>query len=116
VCLAVTLGGCIGTIAGGSDQTTAERAKAARTTKNAEAELARVTAELGKLPARRPIGTVRADIETARAGRLYKSSGGFEPEQITSKATREACESFRKLEGELETAKTAERLAMFSAI
>ena len=110
VCLAVTLGGGIGTIAGGADHSTAERAKAAKTAKNNDAELARVSAELAKLPARRPVGTVKADIETARAGRAYKASDGCEPEKITSKAVREACEAFRKLEGELETAKTAERL------
>ena len=98
VCLAVTLGGGIGTIAGGADQTTAERAKAARTTKNSEAERKRVTGELSKLPASRPIGMVKADIETARSGRHYKSTNGCEPEQITSKAAREACEAFRKLE------------------
>lgn len=110
VCLAVTLGGGIGTIAGGAEQSTAERAKAKRTAKNDEAELARVTAELAGLPARRPIGTVKADMETARASRAYKASNGCEPDQITSTVTREACGAFRKLEGELETAKTAERL------
>jgi hypothetical protein len=38
------------------------------------------------------------------------SSNGCEPEQIAAKATRDACDVFRKLEGELETAKAAREL------
>jgi hypothetical protein len=110
VCLTVTLGGGIGTIAGGAERSTAERAKAADAAKDDRAELARITSELGRLPAHRPAGTVTADLEAARASRAYKSSNGCDPEQIAVKATRETCEAFRKLEGELETAKAAGEL------
>jgi|SRR5581483_11338 len=110
VCLAVTLGGGVGTIAGGADHATAERAKAARTAKDAAAELARVTGEIAKLPAYRPAGAVKADLEAAKASRAYKASNGCDPAQITAKATRDACDAFRMLEGELETAKAAETL------
>src|SRR5215470_8832542 len=48
VCLAVTLGGGIGTIAGGAERSTAERAKASSAAKNDDAELARTTNELAK--------------------------------------------------------------------
>jgi hypothetical protein len=110
VCLAVTLGGGIGTIAGGAEHSMAERAKASDQAAFARTELARVTAELGKLPDHRPAGTVKSDLEAFRAGRPYKASNGCDPEQITGKAAREACDGFRKLEGELETAKAAREL------
>src|SRR5215467_9501126 len=45
VCLAVTLGGGIGTIAGGAERSTAERAKASDAAKDDRAELARITTE-----------------------------------------------------------------------
>jgi len=110
VCLTVTLGGGIGTIAGGAERSTAERAKASDAAKDGRAELARITTELGRLPAHRPAGTITADLEAARASRAYKSSSGCDPEQIATKATRDACDAFRKLEGELETAKAAGEL------
>jgi hypothetical protein len=110
VCLAVTLGGGMGTIAGGADKSTAERTKVSNAANFNRAELERITAELKKLPEHRPAGTVTADIEAAKAGRLYKSSGGCELERINSKAVREACETFHKLEAELATAKTADQL------
>jgi hypothetical protein len=110
VCLAVTLGGGIGTIAGGAERSTAERAKASSAAKNDDAELARITTELAKLPAHRPAGTVTADLEAARASRAYKLSNGCQPEQIVAKATRDFCDAFRKLQGELETAKAADAL------
>src|SRR5215470_8374145 len=46
VCLAVTLRGGIATIAGGAERSTAERAKVANTTKDARAELGRISVEL----------------------------------------------------------------------
>src|SRR5262245_48292171 len=46
VCLAVTLGGGIGTIAGGADLSTAERAKASRVARADDAELTRISSEL----------------------------------------------------------------------
>jgi hypothetical protein len=107
VCLAVTLGGGIGTIAGGADRATAERARASDAATFNKGEFARITAELTKLPDHRPPGTVRADIEAFRAGRAYKSSNGCDPQETTGKSTRESCDAFRKLEGELETAKAA---------
>ena len=110
VCLTVTLGGGIGTIAGGAERSTAERAKASDAAKDDRAELARITTELGRLPAHRPAGTVAADLEAARASRAYKSSNGCDPEQIVGKVTRGACEAFRKLEGELETTRAAREL------
>jgi hypothetical protein len=58
---------------------------------------------------------VEADLATARAGRLYRTSEGCIPENIASKATRDACEAFRKLEGELETGKAAKRLDEIAA-
>jgi len=107
--LAVTLGGGIGTIAGGADLSTAERAKASRVARADDAELTRISSELAKL-SYRPAGTVRADLETAKSGRAYKSSNGCDPDQVTTKATREACDAFRKLEGELATAQAAQEL------
>jgi hypothetical protein len=73
-CLVVTLGGGIGTIAGGAERSTAERAKASSAAKNDDAELARIITELSKLPAHRPAGTVTADLEAARTSRAYKLS------------------------------------------
>jgi len=108
VCLAVTLGGGIGTIAGGAERSTAERAKASSAAKNDDAELARITTELAKLPAHRPAGTVTADLEAARASRAYKLSHGCQPVEVAAKATRDSCDAFRKLQGELETAKAAD--------
>jgi hypothetical protein len=85
----------------------AERVKAADTANFNRDELGRLTAELKKLPEHRPAGTVSADLEAAKAGRLYKSSKGCTE---VSKATWTACEAFHKLEGELATAKTADQL------
>jgi hypothetical protein len=110
VCLVVTLGGGIGTIAGGAERSTAERAKASSAAKNDDAELARITTELAKLPTHRPTGTVTADLEAARASRAYKLSNACDPTQIAAKAIRDACDAFRKLEGELATAKAAQAL------
>jgi hypothetical protein len=110
MCLTVTLGGGIGTIAGGAERSTAERAKASSAAKNDDAELARITTELVKLPAHRPAGTVTADLEAVHASRAYKLSQGCQPEQITAKAIRDSCDAFRKLQGELETAKAAGEL------
>src|SRR5262249_21160407 len=58
----------------------------------------------------RPIGTVQADIEATKARKAYKASEGCTPDKVTLSSTREACETFRKLEGELETTKAATKL------
>jgi hypothetical protein len=108
--LTVNLTNSLGAIAGRSDKTQAERAKAADVNKNDQAELSRLMDERAKLPAFRPIGTVKADIDGARAGRAYKISGGCQPEQITTKATRESCDAYRKLVGELAAAEEATHL------
>ena len=110
VCFSVTIYGSMGGITGSGDKATAERSKAAEAVKDDRAELKRVTADRAKLPEFRPIGAVEADLATARAGRPYKSSEGCAPDRITSKATREACEAFRRLEGEHETGRAAVRL------
>jgi hypothetical protein len=66
--------------------------------------------ERAKLPSFRPAATVEADVTATRASRPYKASEGCDPQHITAKTTREACEAFRKLEGELATAQEAGRL------
>lgn len=108
--MVATVSNSLGAIAGRGDQTQAERLKASDTTKDDRAELGRLATERGKLPTFRPIGAVKADIEAARAGRAYKLSNGCEPAEITSKTTREACDAYRKLEGEMATAEAAARV------
>jgi hypothetical protein len=53
---------------------------------------------------------VEADLEAARAGRAYKLSDGCNPEDIRGKAQRDGCDAYRRLEGELATAKGAAHL------
>jgi hypothetical protein len=108
--MVATVSNSLGAIAGRGDQTLAERLKASDATKDDRAELARLATERGKLPTFRPIGAVRADMEAAQAGRAYKISGGCQPEQVTTKGTRESCDAYRKLEGEMATAEAGERL------
>jgi hypothetical protein len=110
ICFCVTIYGSMGGITGSSDKVIAERSKLAEATKGDRADLRQITAERAKLPDFRPIGTVQADIEVVRAGRAYKLSDGCHPEKIAAKAIREACEAFRKLEGELEAGRAAARL------
>jgi Poxvirus D5 protein-like len=109
VCLAVTLGGGIGTIAGSADEATAERSKAITTAKDNRAEIERMQHERAKLDPR-PIGTIKAELEAAHAYRAYKATNGCEPAEIATKIAREACGAFRKLEGELASAEEAARL------
>jgi hypothetical protein len=110
VCFCVTIYGSMGGITGSSDKVAAERARAADATKDDHSELVRIAADRARLPAFRPIGTVEADLATARAGHAYKSSASCAPEHISSRSVREGCDAFRKLEGELETGKAAARL------
>jgi hypothetical protein len=56
---------------------------------------------------------VGANLEAARSGHPYKSSDGCVPER--TKATREGCEAFRKLGGELETGRAASGLEQAAA-
>lgn len=116
VCFCVTIYGSMGGITGSSDKATAERAKAAESAKDDRAELTRIGIERRKLSGFRPIGTVEADLAAGRSGRAYKSTDGCAPEKITIKATREACEVFRKLEGELETGRAAARMEDAAAV
>jgi hypothetical protein len=108
--LVLNVSNSLGAIAGRDDKTIAQRSKVKETRADDRAEFDRLTAAIEKLPEHRPIGTVKADLDAARAGRAYKSSNGCDPEQITTKATRDACEAYRKLESELETAKAAHDL------
>lgn len=115
VCFCVTIYGSIGGITGSSDKIAAERARTVDAAKDDRSELARITAERVKLPNFRPVGAVEADLAAARSGRPYKSSDGCIPERIATKATREGCEAYRRLEGELETGKAAARLEQAAA-
>jgi hypothetical protein len=115
VCFCVTIYGSMGGITGSSDKVAAERARIAEATKDDRAELKRIAADRARLPEFRPIGAVEADLASARAGRPYKSSDGCTPEEITTKSAREGCEAFRKLEGELETGRSAARLEQAAA-
>jgi hypothetical protein len=110
VCFAVTIYGSVGGISGSGDKVVAERSKAIAVAGDDRAELARIKANLAKLPAYRPIGTVQTDIDTAKASKAYRASDGCAPDKVTLSTTREACEVFRKLEGELEAGKAAARL------
>jgi hypothetical protein len=110
VALLANLSNSLGAIASRADKTQAQRAMASDGAKDDRAELIRISAERTKLPSARPAGTVEADIEAQRASKAYKSSNGCDPDQITAKATREACDAFRRLEGELATAQAAARL------
>jgi hypothetical protein len=110
VCVGATLWGGLGTNATGGAALRAERTKATADVADDRAELAKITGERAKLPSFRPAATVEADITAARASRAYKISEGCDPEHITAKMTRQACEAFRKLEGELATAQAAGRL------
>lgn len=100
VCLAVTLGAGIGTIAGGAEQSTAERSRAITVAKDNRAEIERIQRERAKLDPR-PIGTIKAELEAARAGRWYRATDGCTPTESNGTAAREACGAFRRLEGEL---------------
>jgi hypothetical protein len=110
VCFSVTMYGSVGGITGSGDRVSAERSKAIAGAADDRSELDRVKTSLARLPAHRPIGTVEADIAAAKGSKPYRSSEGCMPDRITLGATREACEVFRKLEGELETAKAASKL------
>jgi hypothetical protein len=57
----------------------------------------------------RPIGTIKAEIEAARAGRACKATGERGPSMV-GKTTRESCEAFRRLDGDLAAAEAAARL------
>jgi hypothetical protein len=98
ICFAVTIYGSVGGISGSGDKVAAERSKAIAVASDDRAELARVKASLAKLPGYRPIGTVQA----AKASKAYRASDGCTPDKVTLSTTREACEAFRRLEGELE--------------
>jgi hypothetical protein len=115
VCFCVTIYGSMGGITGSSDKVAAERARMAEAIKDDRDELKRIAADRAKLPDFRPIGTVEADLEVARAGRPYRSSDGCTPGMITTKSVREGCEAFRKLEGELEVGRAAGRLEQTAA-
>jgi hypothetical protein len=53
---------------------------------------------------------VKANLEALRVDRSYKATDGCQAELVTTRAAREACERFRMLEGELETANAAQIL------
>jgi hypothetical protein len=110
VCFAVTIYGSVGGISGSGDKVAAERSKAISVAGDNQAELSRIKSNLAKLPAYRPISTVQAEIEAAKATKAYKASDGCTPVKVTLSTTREACEVFRKLEGELEMGKAAAKL------
>jgi hypothetical protein len=110
VCFSVTIYGSVGGITGSGDRVSAERSKAIASVADDRFELDRIKISLAKLPTHRPAGTVDADITAGKGSKPYKSSEGCAPDKITLGATREACEAFRKLEGELETAKAASKL------
>jgi hypothetical protein len=111
VCFATTLASGIGTIAGSTDLTAAERSKAADAAKDEKAELARITPELAATNVR-PVGATEADIEAAKSSRPYRVSSSCDPAQITATATREACTKFRTLEGELALSKARDATAV----
>jgi hypothetical protein len=89
VCIGVTVTGSMGGLVKSADERLAERGRALTTAKDDRAEIERIQRERAKLDPR-PIGTIKAEIETARAGR--------------------ACDAYRKLERELATAEEAGRL------
>lgn len=109
-CLLVTLWGGLGTIAGGGAEMRAEREKAVKDEARDRAALSRVQTERDHLPASRPAATVSADLTTARASPLYKTSDECAPEKIVGPKTREHCKAYRQLEGELASAHEAARL------
>lgn len=110
LCLIVTLWGGLGTMAGGGAEMQAERRKAAGDAARDRATLARLQAERDGLPAHRPAAAVSADLTTARASPLYKSTEGCEPEKIAGPKSRDHCRQYRQLEGELATAHEAARI------
>jgi hypothetical protein len=111
VCITVTVAGSMGGLAKSGDEKLAERRQAITAAKDDRAELERVQRDRDKLDPR-PMGTIKAEIEVARAGRAYKATSGCDPSMI-GKATRESCETFRRLEGDLAAAETAARLVKF---
>jgi hypothetical protein len=98
----------MGGLAKSADETLAERSKAITAAKDDRAELERIRRDRDKLSPR-PIGTIKAEIEAARASKAYKATDGCNPERI-SKLSRDACDAYRRLEGDLATAETAARL------
>jgi hypothetical protein len=53
---------------------------------------------------------VKANLEALRVDRSYKATDGCQAELVATRSAREACERFRMLEGELETANAAQIL------
>lgn len=105
----VTLAGGIGTLSVGSSSVSAERERTAATASIDRARLKRLKEERAPMKARAE-GAVRAELLSSRSQNAYKVSNGCEPEHITAPATRAFCETYRKLEAELETAKEIARL------
>lgn len=109
MCLIVTLWGGLGTIAGGGEEMRAERTKAAGDARRDGETLSRLKLERSRLEAR-PAAVVSADLTTARASPLYKSTEGCAPERITGPKARDHCKQYRQLEGELAAAEETARL------
>jgi hypothetical protein len=103
ICLAVTLAGGIGTIAGGSDKSLAARANASATYADRRTELESLRDKRSRLPASRPAGTIESDMTAARTDRRWTSSGSCA--DATATASRTFCAEYARLEGELAAAK-----------
>jgi hypothetical protein len=105
VCITVTVAGSMGGLAKSGDERLAERRQAITAAKDNRAELERIQRDRDKLDPR-PMGTIKAEIEAAHAGKAYKAASGCDPNMV-GKASRESCDAFRRLEGDLAAAETA---------
>jgi hypothetical protein len=98
VCFAVTLASSTGMWAGRADKIVAERGAAVDSRKDLRAERDAKRAELALLT-KRQAGTIEADLAAAKLSKAWSSSA--QCAEVTLQASRQFCDGYRKLEGEL---------------
>jgi hypothetical protein len=100
-----SLASAIGHAAVNRNDTASQRLAEAQAYKDLRAELGRSQERLSWIAAHRPPATVQADLERLRGERLWERS--TQCTQITGKAARDFCRSFRTLEAELQSGREA---------
>lgn len=102
------LAGGAGVIATSRLETVADRDKATETTQALRDQRARLQARLKGIPEHRPSAAVEKLIAAEKNNRRWSTSS--QCADATAKASREFCDGVRRLEGEMENARAADRL------
>lgn len=106
-CLAVALGGGIGTVSGAQAHGTAERAASFQVREGVQKQLKDVENQIRWIPQHRPLASVEAEIAAHKASKLYNLTEGCKGENLLNQSRIAFCKKLRNLEAERESARAA---------